>query len=208
MYQVRNPFTRQQRKLKLVMAGTFLLKSPLTLIIVYFLLPAFTPLIVITRLDTLVNNAASGILNASLAEQMAQAFQTNATGPLVMAETFVPLLQKSSSTHRIINVTSGAGSIGMRLNSSSPSYNMEVMPYRSSKAALNMIGACLVAKYPDFKIFTYCPGFCVSNLSDMNTAANGAKPTSEGSAPIVPMVNGERDAEAGRYLHSTGEYPW
>jgi hypothetical protein len=39
----------------------------------------------------------------------------------------------------------------------------------------------------------------------------GAKPTSEGAAPMVAMINGERDADAGKLLstdHDGGECPW
>lgn len=44
------------------------------------------------------------------------------------------------------------------------------------------------------------------NLGSHNKVENGPKPTVEGAAPIVKIVNGERDAEAGNFLHADGHY--
>lgn len=67
-----------------------------------------------------------------------------------------------------------------------------------------------MAEYSEdgFKIFTYCPGFTVSNLGPYNNAESGAKPTSEAAAPIVKILLGERDAEHACFLHANGQYPW
>ena len=177
------------------------------------------------RLDSLVNNAGLAVASGSLAQQMAQCFQTNATGPLLMVESFAPLLKKAQGTPRIVNVGSGQGSVTRRLdpNATGP----KAVPDRSSKAAMNvgfalfpnmdssanfgkMVTACQAMDYGDagFKVFSYCPGFTVSNLSSFNKTESGAKPTSEGAAPIVNLLNGERDAEHGGYVHETGQYPW
>ena len=87
------------------------------------------------------------------------------------------------------------------------------IPYKASKAALNMVGAVEIAKFrqagEDIKLFTYCPGFCVSNLGPYNKLENGAKPTEDGARPIVDILNGKRDAEHGCNLNSEGgQHPW
>lgn len=127
-----------------------------------------------------------------------------------MLEAFAPLLKKSTHTPRVVNVTSGAGSVTMRLDPKSMAYDLKAWQYRASKAALNMISACQVVEYGGlgFKVFLFCPGFTVSNLGPYNTAENGAKPTSEGAAPMVGILKGERDEEAGGFLHAGGSYPW
>jgi NAD(P)-dependent dehydrogenase (short-subunit alcohol dehydrogenase family) len=68
-----------------------------------------------SRLDALVNNAAVGEFpeGTSTAEKFEQCFRTNATGPQLMIDAFYPLLKKSITTPRIINVSSGAGSVGI-----------------------------------------------------------------------------------------------
>lgn len=163
-----------------------------------------------SRLDALVNNAAVAEATGTISEQMATCFQTNATGPLLMVNAFAPLLKETNGTPRIVNVTSGTGSIAERLNRKARHYNIQETKYRASKAALNMITACQVAELGDqgFKIFSYCPGWTVSNLASFNKAMYGAKPTSEGAAPIVNILNGKRDAEHACFLHATGQYPW
>jgi hypothetical protein len=59
---------------------------------------------------------------------MTNAFSTNTTGPAVVVETFAPLLQKSAdlgNTPRVLNVTSGAGSIGLRADRGNPHQEMK-----------------------------------------------------------------------------------
>ncbi len=141
---------------------------------------------------------------------MAQCFQTNATGPLLVLDAFAPLLKKARGTPRIVNVSSGAGSITSRLDPTAFGYEIKAVPYRVSKTALHMVTACQIAEYGGlgFKLFVYCPGFTVSNLGPHNKAEYGAKPTSEGAAPIVTILKGERDAEAGKYLHAGDQHDW
>jgi hypothetical protein len=73
-----------------------------------------------------------------------------------------------------------------------------------------MITACQAYEYGPlgWKVFNFCPGFTVSNLSAMNKAEHGAKPTSEGAKPMLRILAGERDAEHGGYLNADGQWPW
>lgn len=164
------------------------------------------------RLDILVNNAAVAPMDPdhTLREQMRLAFDTNATGPLIMAGAFAPLLKESTASPRIINITSGAGSIASRLNRDSPTYKLQGYQYRASKAALNMITACQFVEYEaaGIKVFLYDPGFTQSNLGPHNKAENGARHPSESVMPLIDVLEGKRDHEAGKLLHNTGVYPW
>jgi NAD(P)-dependent dehydrogenase (short-subunit alcohol dehydrogenase family) len=79
-------------------------------------------------LDALVNNAAiSGEYDASLSQRLTAAFLTNTTGPAIVVEFFAPLLLKSTKTPRIVNVTSGAGSISLRLDDTNPHQKRKVV---------------------------------------------------------------------------------
>ncbi|KAF2848573.1 putative short-chain dehydrogenase [Plenodomus tracheiphilus IPT5] len=151
------------------------------------------------RLDALVNNAGIADSNeTSMFQKLNTVFRTNAAGPYATVEAFAPLLSKSTTTPRIVNVSSGAGSIGLRLDPKDAFYKMKQDQYRVSKAALNMVTACQITEYQSkgWKVFAYCPGWTAT------------KPTSEGASPIVKMLNGGRDAEAGKFLTHGGEYPW
>jgi len=156
----------------------------------------------------LVNNAALGWPSGSPAEQMAQCFQTNSTGPYLMVEAFVPLLKKSKTTPRIINITSGGGSIARRLDPTAQPHKLGMwgIAYCTSKAALNLLTAAQAALYGEqgFKVFAFSPGFVISNLGPHNNAESGAQPTSEAVVPIVKIVNGERDEEHAGFLTATG----
>ncbi len=164
------------------------------------------------RLDILVNNAAVAPMDdtQTLREQMRLSFDTNATGPLIMAVAFAPLLKESKASPMIVNITSGAGSIACRLSKDSPTYKLQGYQYRGSKAALNMITACQFVEYEPagIKVFLYDPGFTQSNLGPHNKAENGARHPSESVVPLMDVLDGKRDLEVGRLLHNTGVYPW
>lgn len=55
----------------------------------------------------------------------------------------------------------------MRLDSSNPHQKMKVVPYRASKAALNMVTACQAYEYGErgWVVVAFCPGFTASGLS-------------------------------------------
>jgi NAD(P)-dependent dehydrogenase (short-subunit alcohol dehydrogenase family) len=170
------------------------------------------------KLDLLVNNAAIATLAGEDREQLRAAFDTNATGPYLLTKAVAPLLQKSANP-RIINVSSGVGSIVRRLHPDSPTYKQQAVSYRASKAALNMITACQYVEYGlDFqapetasggvKVFAFCPGFTVSNLSEMNKKENGAKSTEESGKNLMDIIEGKRDADVGKFIHGDGVYPW
>ncbi|MCJ1437686.1 hypothetical protein MMC27_007073 [Xylographa pallens] len=163
------------------------------------------------KLDALVNNAGIVSTNGTTAQQMTECLITNAVGAQLMGDYFAPLLRKSAGTPRIVNVTSGAGSIGLRFDRSHPTALLKAVPYRVSKAAMNMVAACQWHEFgaEGFKVFIYGPGFTVSNLSALNKAEKGAKPTSVGTAPIVAMLNGERDEDDGKFVEYGQEsFPW
>lgn len=139
-------------------------------------------------------------------------FEVNAVGAMLVGDAFAPLLRKANGTPRIITVSSGAGSIGIRYDRSHPAASMKVLPYRVSKAAMNMVAATQWYELgPEgFKVFTYGPGPTESNLSSSNKLGRpGMKPVAEGAAPIIKMIKGEMDDQEGKYLEYGVEFfPW
>ncbi len=161
----------------------------------------------------IVNNAGLAGMELPLRQAMREAFDVNAAGPAAVVNAFAPLLRKSSMTSpppRIINVSSGAGSINRCLDPTSPLYGMLGYQYRSTKAAMNMVTACQWVEYgkEGIKVFAYDPGFTISNLSAHNKAENGARSAEESASSLVDVIEGKRDDEAGMFLHNTGIYPW
>jgi NAD(P)-dependent dehydrogenase (short-subunit alcohol dehydrogenase family) len=162
------------------------------------------------RLDILINNAAVAS-HEMTRENMTANLNTNATSVYFVTHAFRPLLLKAKGTARVINVSSGMGSVTMKLDHSLWTSSISSLPYRASKAALNMVTAELIYEFKDdanVKFFTVCPGFTVSNLGPQNSLENGAKATDEAVVPLVKIVEGERDEEVNGFLHAEGQYPW
>ncbi|XP_014555550.1 hypothetical protein COCVIDRAFT_38752 [Bipolaris victoriae FI3] len=163
------------------------------------------------HLDVLVNNAgifSSGDPDTTDIQSLVDAFITNAAGPFATVKVFEPLFSLVfASTPRIINISSALGSISTRLDKSSPIYAFKSYAYRLSKAALNMATAAQHAKYlgRGWRVFAFCPGITQSEMTRRINVYDGAKPTSRGAAPLVGIVDGERDADAGRFLTADTE---
>ena len=96
------------------------------------------------HLDVLINNAGAfdltgGDSPASTVsiDAMKRTFATNFFGTVEFTQSFLPLLRAAESA-RIINVSSGLGSVGLNNDSTSPFYAVKPLGYNASKAALNM----------------------------------------------------------------------
>jgi len=162
------------------------------------------------RLDVLINNAAIASKDPTRAA-MTSNFTTNTLGPWFVTRAFRPLLLKSTaSPARVINVSTGMGSVALKLDHSHWIAPLEALPYCVSKTALSMVTAQLVYDFKDEDVlfFTVCPGFTVSNLGEENSEANGARPTAEAVRGLMGVVEGGRDGDAGKFLHEGGLYDW
>jgi len=165
-------------------------------------------------LDVLVNNAGIVSFAPTLKEQLRETFEVNSIGPAVVTEHFLPLLKKSNRGGRVIYVSSGLGSLGLKAD---PDHRMHVAPhmvYRMSKAALNMLALCHQVEYEPFgiKVFSMCPGYVVTNLTGEDKreerVKSGAGSSEVSAQTILSLAKGERDADIGKFLHKDGIYPW
>lgn len=163
------------------------------------------------HIDILVNNAAVAFSDTPNRDQMLQSFNTNVAGPALVTQAFAPLLRKAKATPaRIVHISSGAGSIDLRLDSSSAFYKLRATMYRMSKAALNMLSACQIEEYgaEGMKVLTYCPGFTESNLGPHNKAEYGAATVDKSVAPLVEIVEGKKDDQVGVFMNREQIFPW
>ena len=164
------------------------------------------------RLDALVNNAAVGNADPDIKTRFQLSLETNVVGPAVVSAAFRPLLFKSQNPYSIF-VSSGGGSLTM--SAEPPKYKIpDDNAYRASKAALNMVA---VIEWREFhkkglKVFTMCPGFVVSNIRGTSEEARtwgGAAGDPDVSGNILlSILQGERDADAGKLVYKDGIYPW
>ncbi|OCK75467.1 NAD(P)-binding protein [Lepidopterella palustris CBS 459.81] len=165
------------------------------------------------RLDVLVNNAGIVSRASDPRTELRETFETNTFGPYILTEALVPLLKKSKDP-RIINVTSGLGSITLRTDPNSYS-EAKFTVYRMTKAALNMLAVCQHAEFSPWgcKVWTYCPGYVVTNLTGEDDRENrkqrGAESSETSAKGILEIVEGRRDGEVGGFIARNGKsYPW
>lgn len=167
------------------------------------------------RLDVLVNNAAIGSRDPDVKTRFQLCMDTNVIGPAVVSAAFRPLLLKSQAPYSIY-VSSGAGSMGRSSDPTSATYrslsNGEA--YRASKAALNMVALQESIEFSStaLKVFAVCPGFVRSNLRGQSEEARSgwgkAGDPQVAGKTILSVIQGERDADAGKFVQNDGVYPW
>ncbi|XP_051485363.1 C-factor-like [Apus apus] len=168
-------------------------------------------------LNLLINNAAIYTPTASLevvdAEDMMRTYQTNAVGPLLMAQAFLPLLKKaarestekglSCSKAAIINISTVMGSI----ERTAASFIKPVISYRCSKAALNMLTKCQALTYGDAGILCVAlhPGWVKTDMGTQE--ADLTVDTSvRGLLSVLPILS---EKHSGTLLNWEGKaIPW
>jgi NAD(P)-dependent dehydrogenase (short-subunit alcohol dehydrogenase family) len=163
------------------------------------------------RLDTLINNAGALPKSKGLAEQMREAFEINTVGQVIMTEAFSPLLAKSKDA-RLIFVSTSLSSTSLRLQPDHKSYNVLAVPYRISKAALNMWAACAAkeGKEKGIRVWTVDPGLVATNFTGNKEALKqrGAGSSAVSAQTILSIIEGRRDADIGKLIHKDGVHPW
>jgi NAD(P)-dependent dehydrogenase (short-subunit alcohol dehydrogenase family) len=168
------------------------------------------------HLDILINNAGIQVYDDSpLSNRLRKTFETNSIAPAVVSEAFLPLL-KNSTRARLIYVGSGLGSIARKLDKNWNTATALSLPYRMSKAALNMLIAYDHIELEPFgiKVHGVCPGYVVTNLSgtgekgiQQRKEKGAGSPASSGQF-ILSIVEGKRDRDAGTLVYKDGVHPW
>ena len=174
------------------------------------------------RLDLLVNNAGisntgkgslsleeyaelSKASNASLDEVRA-VWETNVFGVLAVYQAMLPLI-RGSSDGRIVNVSSGVGSL---TTNADPSFSYHAMfgpIYPASKAALNAITLAMMIELEstDIKINLVSPDFTSTNLNGYA----GTESVEDGSREVVRVALLGPDGPTGTFTRWENEaIPW
>jgi NAD(P)-dependent dehydrogenase (short-subunit alcohol dehydrogenase family) len=157
-----------------------------------------------SSLDILVNNAAifpeEG--NESFRDIDLQffrdAFETNVLGVLRTTRAFMPLLENASQP-RIVNISSGAGSISDKTDSG-------YYAYSTSKAALNMVTRALAAELRGKKICVVAmsPGWVKTDMGGPNAPLT----PEESASAIAKTITNLPFEQTAKFLERTGaDYP-
>jgi NAD(P)-dependent dehydrogenase (short-subunit alcohol dehydrogenase family) len=175
------------------------------------------------RLDVLVNNAAisnttkrpdqsvedfakmTRASNVSLDEVRA-IWETNVFGPLAVYQAMLPLLREAPQA-RIVNVSSGVGSLTRTLE---PGYAYRAIfgpGYAASKTALNAMTVAMAIELEStgIKVNACSPGFTKTNLNNYR----GTETVEEGAREAVRLALIGADGPTGTFSHAKlGMLPW
>ena len=174
------------------------------------------------HLDVLVNNAAisntgraagmtveeyaktSAASNVSLDEVRA-IWETNVYGPLAVYQAMLPLLREAPAA-RIVNVSSGVGSL---TRTSEPDYPYRAIfgpGYAASKTALNAMTVAMAIELEStgIKVNAACPGYTKTNLNNYS----GTQTLEEGAREPVRLALLGPDGPTGTFSNSAGPLPW
>jgi NAD(P)-dependent dehydrogenase (short-subunit alcohol dehydrogenase family) len=175
------------------------------------------------RLDVLVNNAAisntgwrSGISMQEYAkltrpsvvslDEVRAVWETNVFGVLAVTQAMLPLLREAP-TARIVNVSSGVGSLTMNSDPACSFRPIFGPVYPASKTALNAITLAFAIELEStgIKVNAVAPGYTKTNLNNYG----GTETVEEGAAEAVRVALLSPDGPTGTYKHAKlGTLPW
>jgi NAD(P)-dependent dehydrogenase (short-subunit alcohol dehydrogenase family) len=175
------------------------------------------------RLDVLVQNAAisntSKLPGQSIAEyskttrpsnvsldEMRAVWETNVFGVLAVYQAMLPLLRESPQA-RIVNVSSGAGSLAMNSDPAFAHRSVFGPVYPASKTALNAITLAMAIELESegIKVNAVSPGFTKTNLNNYA----GTETVEEGAREAVRVALLGPDGPTGTFTHAKlGTLPW
>jgi len=162
------------------------------------------------KLDVLVNNAGitvagDGPPTKADIDAVRRVFETNFFGALAVTQAMLPLLRKSDAG-RIVNVSSGLGSITLNGDPAWEFASVKILGYNASKAALNMLTVQLANELRDtpIKVNSADPGFTATDLNQHR----GYQTIEQGAAEAIRLALLPEDGPTGGFFNSSGANPW
>lgn len=153
------------------------------------------------QLDILVNNAgvlidsSDSLLHSEL-ETLRETMDTNLTGPLLLCQALIPLMQHNYG--RVVNVSSGAGQLS-DMTSGYPAY-------RISKTALNALTRIIAYELQGTNILVnaLCPGWVKTDMG----GANASRTPEEAADTIVWLATLPDSGPTGGFFRDRQPIPW
>jgi NAD(P)-dependent dehydrogenase (short-subunit alcohol dehydrogenase family) len=161
------------------------------------------------KLDILVNNAgiSLGPISPSQTqmESLRKIFETNFFGAFAVTKAFLPLIQQAEAG-RIVNVSSGLGSLTSVSDPDRVEYAVNVLGYTASKAALNALTVTLAKELrtTPVKVNSADPGATATDLNNFR----GRQTPEQAAAVIVRLATLPPEGATGKFFEQDGELPW
>jgi len=169
----------------------------------------------VDSLDILINNAGilGGVPQTAIdtpIDIIREVFDTNFFGVINVTQAFIGLLKKSDEP-RIVNVTSGLGSLTLHSDPESRFYHIKSAAYGPSKTALNAYTVVLAYELRDtaFKVNVVDPGYTATDFNHHS----GPGSVEDAAAIIVKYATVGADGPNGKYFSNDvggegDECPW
>lgn len=163
------------------------------------------------KLDILVNNA--GILSDGDRlppsqvdiQTLRHTYETNVFGVFAVTKALLPLLKKSTAG-RIVNISSGLGSLTLNLDPSYEFANFKLVAYNSSKTAVNALTVLFAAELKDtpIKVNAADPGYTATDINQNQ----GHRTVEHGATAAVRLATLPDDGSTGGFFDENGVLPW
>ncbi len=174
------------------------------------------------RLDVLIQNAAITTTSDHHAQtpqeyvaanrpsvvsldELRAVWDTNVFGVLAVYQAMVPILRDTPNS-RIVNVSSGAGSLTLASDPNSPMHASFDATYAASKTALNGLTVAMAVELEadGIKVNAVSPGYTKTRMSPGGTDA-----VEDGAAEAVRVALLGSEGATGTFTHATfGTIPW
>lgn len=173
------------------------------------------------RLDVLVNNAAishagkpgttleeaieAGRASTATLDEVRTVFETNVFGVITVTQAMLPLLREAPAG-RIVNVSSGAGSLTGNANPENTYRSMFGVTYGPSKTALNAVTLAFAIELENtnIKVNAACPGYTATALNNFS----GYRTVEQAAREPVRLALLDENGPTGSYSNEDGPIPW
>lgn len=163
------------------------------------------------RLDVLVNNAAVKFEfhpsppSAAPLSVVRQTFETNVFGSMAVIQTMLPLLRRARMG-RIVNVSSGLGSLGLAATPGTKYHDRPLLSYNVAKAAVNSMTLQFANELREttIKVNAVDPGYTNTDM----TLRTGSRTAEEAAAVVIRFATLPEDGPTGGFFDEYGALPW
>lgn len=162
------------------------------------------------KIDILINNAAilldrtTRIDELSL-EDLENTMATNVYGPFLLTQTLLPQMKKQNYG-RVVNVSSGMGSISDMSDVKSPVSTYSSPAYRLSKAALNVLTILFAKEASQHNILvnSMCPGWVRTEMGGSNAPLS----VEQGAETAIWLATLPENGPTGGFFRNKKLIPW
>lgn len=161
------------------------------------------------KLDILVNNAGIAVENVPPSELdievLRHTYDTNFFGVFAVTKAMLPLLRKSDAG-RIVNMSSGLGSLAQNTDPNYEYGEFKLLGYNSSKTALNAMTIQFAHELKDtpIKVNSADRGYVATDIN----SHGGSRTVQQGAVAPLRLATLPADGPTGGFFDENGIVPW